>query len=255
MRLLKAPSAARTRMAAKRSLSGPWVPRRQEMRFQADARRLPTGFSADIRSSAARSASEDARGLCVAGAAVSKGGFLPNDQSSEKPSGEVGPLGHAVDHHRMNPRNAALREYLELAAESPVTHEPREGTLHNPALQQHDEAAPPREPRDDLELQALLVRGLVFQHSREASGGIDRGQRRKPLLIQGGQERIRSIAALHVGHMDRYGPNQSEGVVTRCRLRPVIFFSALQPQHPPFRGTRTDWMSTIVAEGIGSRPT
>ena len=71
------------------------------------------------------------------------------------------------------------------------------------------------------------------------------------LISDAMQREVSALVVLKVGSMNNDHQEQAEGIDHDTPLRPVIFFPASEARCSPPSAVLTDWLSMIVAVGVG----
>ena len=119
-------------------------------------------------------------------------------------------MDHQVDHGDLDHAFTALCQCLVVFRQSAVLSEPREGTLDDPSLRQHDESVQLR-ALDDFHRAEEPPASPVHELSRVAAVGKDQSQSVKA-LAQLGNDKSPAVAVLDVGWMNDQRHDQSERV-------------------------------------------
>lgn len=162
---------------------------------------------------------------------------------------------HAMDHGGIDPADTACNRGLVLAAEPAVAHEPGEGAFHDPAFREHSEGGLASELGYDLEHETPFLGRPILQPALIAGIRKNSLHARKAFRVQAAEQGLGTVAVLHVGRMHRHGPDQAERVDEEVPLASRDPLARVKAPAPPlFSATRTDWLSTIMAEGVLARP-
>jgi hypothetical protein len=68
------------------------------------------------------------------------------------------------------------------------------------------------------------------------------------------QHQLGPVAILNAGTMDHHDQQQAQRVDDDMALAALDLLAGIVAVGPPFCGVRSDWLSRIAADGVGSRP-
>ena len=158
-----------------------------------------------------------------------------------------------MTHRQIDDRLAAFGECLVILAQSAISTEPRERSLHNPSLRQDHEARHVVAAPNDLQNPPSQLSCPFDQPARVPAIGPDQLQPGEAALEQR-QHQLGPVAVLNVGRVHHHSQDQAEGVYNDVALAPVDLLAGVVAACPPFSAVLTDWLSMIAAEGEGLRP-
>lgn len=163
--------------------------------------------------------------------------------------------GHEVNHGSVDPGHAASGARLVLAPEPSVTQEPGEGAFHDPSLGQHHECALPFESGYDLEPESQFFHDENLQLPLVRLVRKDRLQAGELLPAELCEYKSRAHRIMYIGCMDCHGKHHPQRIYNEVSLSSGNLLAAIEsPAVPLFSATRIDWLSTMAALGVGSRP-
>lgn len=157
-----------------------------------------------------------------------------------------------MDHRQVNHRLAAFRQRLVVLAQTTITAEPGEGSLHDPTLGQNPKAGDIVATFDDLQSPVAQFVRPRDQFSGVSSIGPNPFQSRE-LPDQFGQHPLGPVAILDIGRMYNHPQKQAQGVYNDVPLAAFDLLASVVATCPPFSTVFTDWLSMMAAEGLGFR--
>ena len=162
-------------------------------------------------------------------------------------------MNHQIDHGEIDHILAAFREHLVVFAHTPVSTDPGEGALDDPAVRKKFEANGIVRPLHDVEHPASQLFCPADEFPRVSAVGPDALQPRKQ-SPQFAQHEFGTIAILHIGRMHHDGQDQPQRVDDDVPLATLDLLARVVTSAPPFSVVLTLWLSMIAAEGVGLRP-
>ncbi len=144
-----------------------------------------------------------------------------------------------------------------IAGEPTATADPGEGTLHDPAFWEHDEAVPVA-AADDLEFPWASAGDGGFHLAplitRVADDALDKGEAPSSLL----EQQLCPIPVLHAGRVDVDRQQQAERVGQDMALAANHLLAGIVAgrveRSPPLTAPFAVWLSMIAVVGLASRP-
>src|SRR3990172_5533856 len=134
---------------------------------------------------------------------------------------------HQVDHCNQYHALTALFQCFVVLRQSTILAQPRERSLHDPALGQHDEAVR-RWPLDDLDEATEPAAGPIDELARVAAVREDQLQSSPP-RSQLSDEEPCAVSVLNVGGGDHQGHDQAERVDDQMTLAAEYFLARIVP--------------------------
>jgi hypothetical protein len=149
-----------------------------------------------------------------------------------------------------------LRQQLVLLAQPPVTIEPAQRALHDPAFGKQVKALVTVGTLDDFQTDFAPAPQLPYPGYQLTSVGLigpDQSQPRK-LVLEGREHDLGTIPVLHTGGGDDGGQDQPKGIDENMPFAPFDLFVGIKATDPPFSVVLTDWLSRIPALGCRRLP-
>jgi hypothetical protein len=157
-----------------------------------------------------------------------------------------------MDHRDVDSRVRRLEPVLVILAQPPIVVQPPEGTFHDPASWLNFEAVLGIRPLDDFYINSKpfglfhkpasigSVRPHFLQPWTPSRHTIDKPARHRPVLV--------------VRFGDKSLQDQALGINDQMALASFDLFAPVIASTAPFSVVFTDWLSTIAALGVASRP-
>ena len=166
---------------------------------------------------------------------------------------------HDFDHGKTDECDGGFGEAFDITGEAAMTADPSQRAFDNPSLGLDDEALIGLAPCDDLDAPgAGAARRSGDALATIACIAEDDFDERKSGACALGQDMGRAVTILDIGRMHSDGKKQAHVVGQDMALDALgllarIVANRIDPD-PPFGIERTDWLSTIAAVGLASRP-
>jgi hypothetical protein len=158
---------------------------------------------------------------------------------------------HQVDHHDLDDRFTGLRPQLIILAQPPVTIEPAQRALHDPAFGAHQKALDNGRALDDVQPHRPIAPQRLDPSDQRAGIGLispNPAQARK-FVPEDRKDVLRTVTVLHTGRRDDDGQAQPKRVNEDMALAAVDVFVGVKAPEPPFSVVFTDWLSMRPARG------
>ena len=153
----------------------------------------------------------------------------------------------------MKPSLRTFGQFFVVFAEPPVSAQPPEGALYNPATGQHLKTVAVCGALDHLNQPASQGVSSIHQLSGISAIGPDQLELRKsPQKLA--QHQLCPITVLDVRRMHHHGQQQPEGVNHDMAFASFHLLASVIATWSPFSVVFTLWLSIMAAEGVGSLP-
>jgi hypothetical protein len=149
---------------------------------------------------------------------------------------------HQVEHYDLDDRFTGLRQPLIVLAQPPVTIEPAQRALHNPAFGAYHEALGNSRSLDDVQPHGPMEPQRLDPGYQLAGLGLigpDHAQARK-FVPEDRKDGLRTVTVLHPGRGDDDGQEQPERVDEEMALAPLDLFVGIKAPAPPLSVVFTD---------------